>query len=44
MTQGHLPVVSVKGKPFDCGQQYGAQAREPIRCNVALYFEMWLSA
>jgi len=36
-----LPIISVKGKPFDCGQQYGSQAREQIRRNVELYFDMW---
>jgi len=36
-----LAVISVKGKPFDCGQQYGSQAREQIRRNVDLYFDMW---
>ena len=35
------PVISVKGKPFDCGRQYGSQAREQIRRNVDLYFDLW---
>jgi len=35
------PVISVKGKPFECGQQYGTQARKIIQENVAVYFEMW---
>jgi isopenicillin-N N-acyltransferase-like protein len=34
-------VISVKGKPFDCGQQYGTLARELIRRNVDTYFDMW---
>jgi len=41
MARPKLPVISVKGKPFDCGQQYGSQAREQIRRNVDLYFDMW---
>jgi len=41
MTRQRLPVISVKGKPFDCGQQYGSQAREQIRRNVEIYFNMW---
>ncbi|HEX76934.1 MAG TPA: hypothetical protein G4O03_00735 [Dehalococcoidia bacterium] len=36
-----FPVVSVKGKPFDCGLQHGSQAREQIRRNVDLYFDLW---
>ena len=35
------PVISVKGKPFECGQQYGTQAQKIIRQNVAVYFDMW---
>ena len=35
------PVISVKGKPFDCGQQYGSQAQKIIQKNVAVYFDMW---
>ena len=41
MTSPRLPVISVKGKPFDCGQQYGTRARELIRRNVDTYFDMW---
>lgn len=41
MTLPRAPVISVKGKPFDRGRQYGAQAREQIRRNVALYFDLW---
>ncbi len=41
MSLQRLPVISVKGKPFDCGQQYGSQAREQIRRNVYLYLDMW---
>jgi len=35
------PVISVKGKPFDCGLQHGTQARELIRRNLANYFRRW---
>jgi isopenicillin-N N-acyltransferase-like protein len=35
------PVISAKGKPFECGRQYGSQARELIRRNVQVYFDMW---
>jgi len=35
------PIISVKGKPFDCGLQHGAQARELIRKNIGSYFELW---
>jgi len=41
MASPRLPVISVKGNPFDCGQQYGTQARELIRRNVDTYFDMW---
>ncbi|MEE8420965.1 MAG: C45 family peptidase [Dehalococcoidales bacterium] len=36
-----LPVISVKGKPFECGEQYGSQAESLIRRNAGLYFDMW---
>ena len=35
------PVISVKGKPFECGQQYGTQAQKIIQKNVEVYFDMW---
>ena len=41
MAYSPFPVISVKGRPFDCGQQYGFQAREQIRRNVDLYFDLW---
>ncbi|MFQ5875654.1 MAG: C45 family autoproteolytic acyltransferase/hydrolase, partial [Dehalococcoidia bacterium] len=41
MTLQLVSVISVKGKPFDCGRQYGSQAREQIRKNVDLYFDLW---
>ena len=34
-------MISVRGKPFDCGWQHGSQAREQIRTNVDLYFKLW---
>jgi len=41
MSLQKLPVISVQGKPFACGQQYGSQAREQIRKNVDSYFTFW---
>ena len=41
MPAPQLPIISVKGKPFDCGQQYGSQARKQIRQNMELYFDLW---
>jgi isopenicillin-N N-acyltransferase-like protein len=41
MTLPKLPVISVKGKPFECGRQYGSQARKQIRKNLELYFDLW---
>ena len=41
MTLQRIPVISIKGKPFDRGRQYGSQAREQICRNVYLYFDMW---
>ncbi len=41
MAARQTPVVSVKGKPFECGEQYGTQAEKLIRRNASLYFEMW---
>jgi len=38
-----FPVISVKGKPFDCGWQHGSQARQQIRNNMDLYFDIWQS-
>ncbi|HEY82490.1 MAG TPA: hypothetical protein G4O01_04270 [Dehalococcoidia bacterium] len=38
-----IPVISVKGKPFERGQQYGSQARKQIQKNVELYFDLWAS-
>lgn len=35
------PVISVRGKPFECGLQYGSQAGELIRKNADVYFTMW---
>lgn len=36
-----FPVISVKGKPFDCGFQHGSQVGEQIRRGVDLYFGLW---
>ncbi|TET40811.1 MAG: hypothetical protein E3J66_06440 [Dehalococcoidia bacterium] len=41
MISQQFPVISVKGKPFECGRQHGSQAREQIRKNVDLYFDLW---
>lgn len=41
MTLGSFPVITVKGKPFECGQQHGAQAGKLVRQNVDLYFRLW---
>lgn len=41
MTLQLLPVISVRGKPFDRGQQYGSQARQQVRRNIELYFDLW---
>jgi len=36
-----VPVVSVKGKPFERGRQYGSQVRDLIHKNLDLYFDLW---
>lgn len=41
MALGSFPVITVKGKPFECGQQHGAQAGKLVRQNVDLYFRLW---
>ncbi len=41
MTLGSFPLITVKGKPFECGQQHGAQAGKLVRQNVDLYFRLW---
>lgn len=38
-----VPVISVKGKPFERGQQYGSQAQALIRKNLEMYFDLWSS-
>ena len=43
MALPRVPVISLKGKPFDRGRQYGTQARERISRNVDAYFEMWIT-
>lgn len=41
MAARRIPVISVKGKPFECGEQYGTQAERLIKRNASLYLEMW---
>jgi isopenicillin-N N-acyltransferase-like protein len=41
MALKQFPVISVKGKPFDCGWQHGSQARQQIRSSIDLYFDLW---
>lgn len=41
MAARQIPVISVKGKPFECGEQYGSQAKSLIKRNAGLYFDMW---
>lgn len=41
MALGSFPVITVKGTPFECGQQHGAQAGKLVRQNVDLYFRLW---
>ena len=41
MASPRIPVLSVRGRPFERGQQYGSQARRQIHKNVELYFDLW---
>jgi isopenicillin-N N-acyltransferase-like protein len=43
MASRQIPVITVKGSPYDCGQQYGRQAEKLIQQNLAFYFDMWQS-
>ncbi|MFC2006126.1 C45 family autoproteolytic acyltransferase/hydrolase [Chloroflexota bacterium] len=43
MASKKFPVISVKGKPFDCGWQHGSLARQQIHRNIDLYFDLWQS-
>ncbi len=36
-----VPIISLKGKPFERGKQYGSQARRLIQKNLELYFSLW---
>lgn len=36
-----VPVISVKGKPFERGKQYGSQVKGLIQKNLELYFDLW---
>lgn len=38
-----VPVISIKGKPFERGKQYGSQAQNLIQKNLELYFDLWRS-
>ncbi len=35
------PLISVRGKPLECGLQYGSQAAGLIRSNLDAYFSLW---
>lgn len=39
-----LPLIEVRGEPFERGQQYGAQAAELIRSNLKGYFHLFQNA
>lgn len=41
MASAQLPVISVKGTAFECGEQYGQQAQKLIRRNIDHYLERW---
>lgn len=41
MSLRSFPIISVKGKPFECGLQHGTQARKLVRDNVDMYFNLW---
>jgi len=36
-----VPVISVRGKPFERGKQYGLQTKGLIEKNLELYFDLW---
>ncbi len=36
-----VPVISVRGKPFERGHKYGSQAQALIKKNLELYFDLW---
>ncbi|GAI16307.1 unnamed protein product, partial [marine sediment metagenome] len=36
-----FPIISVKGTPFECGQQYGTAASKLIHQNVDHYLRRW---
>ena len=36
-----VPVISVRGKPFERGKQYGLQTKGLIEKNLKLYFDLW---
>jgi len=41
MSTQRIPVISVKGNAYECGFQYGSQAKALIKKNVDAYFDMW---
>ena len=41
MIMPELPIISVKGTPFECGQQYGTAAGKLIHQNVDRYLQRW---
>ena len=41
--ESRIPIINVKGTPFECGEQYGSQAKDLIRTNVNVYFDVWRS-
>jgi hypothetical protein len=36
-----VPIISLKGKPFEQGRQYGSQTKSLIQKNLELYFDLW---
>ena len=41
MTLKMFPFISVKGTAYDCGLQYGTQARKLVQEHVDFYFDLW---
>lgn len=41
MIMPEFPIISVKGTPFECGQQYGTAAGKLIHQNVDRYLQRW---
>ena len=36
-----FPLISVKGIPYECGLQYGSQARSLVHKHMEFYFDLW---